>query len=75
MRILLVEDETELATWLTRALAQSDFSVEWANDGLTAESLLAAEDFDAVILDLGLPGKSGHGVLEGLRAADNRGRC
>ena len=72
MRILLVEDETELATWLTRALAQSDFSVEWANDGLTAESLLAAEDFDAVILDLGLPGKSGHGVLEGLRAADNR---
>ena len=72
MRILLVEDEVELATWLTKALQQSDFSVEWANNGLTAESLLACEDFDAVVLDLGLPGKSGHGVLDSLRAADNR---
>ena len=72
MRILLVEDEKELATWLTIALAQSDFSVEWANDGLMADNLLACEEFDAVILDLGLPGKSGHAVLASLRAADNR---
>lgn len=72
MRILLVEDEVELATWLSKALQQSDFSVEWANNGLTAENLLASEDFDAVVLDLGLPGKSGHGVLHTLRAMDNR---
>lgn len=72
MRILLVEDEAELATWLIKALEQSDFSVEWSNDGLIAERILAVEEFDAVILDLGLPGKSGHGVLACLRASDNR---
>ena len=72
MRILLVEDEAELATWLTKALAQSDFAVEWSNDGLVAERILGIEEFDAVILDLGLPGKSGHAVLSSLRASDNR---
>lgn len=72
MRILLLEDEVELATWLVKALAQSDFSVEWANDGWLAERALAAEEFDAMILDLGLPGKSGLAVLESIRAADNR---
>jgi two-component system response regulator TctD len=72
MRILLVEDEVELATWLTRALEQSNFSIEWSNNGLMAERILAAEEFDAVILDLGLPGKDGHGVLAYLRATDNR---
>ena len=72
MRVLLVEDEAELATWLARALGQSDFSIEWAKDSVMAASLLAGEEFDAVILDLGLPGKSGHSVLQALRAADNR---
>ncbi|MEO5734112.1 MAG: response regulator [Rubrivivax sp.] len=72
MRVLLVEDEKELAVWLSIALAQSGFTVEWAADGLMADNLLACEDFDAVVLDLGLPAKSGHGVLATLRAADNR---
>lgn len=72
MRILLIEDEVELATWLIKALAQSDFAVEWSNDGLIAEKILKVEEFDAVILDLGLPGKSGHGVLQALRTSDNR---
>lgn len=72
MRILLVEDESELATWLIKALAQSHFLVEWTNDGMVAESILGVEEFDAVILDLGLPGKNGHAVLRYLRAADNR---
>jgi two-component system response regulator TctD len=72
MRILLVEDESELATWLIRALAQSDIAVEWTNDGLVAERILGVEEFDAVVLDLGLPGKSGHAVLSSLRVRDNR---
>lgn len=72
MRILLVEDGADLATWLIKALEQSSFSVEWCSDGRIAEKTLAAEEFDAVILDLGLPGKSGHGILASLRAADNR---
>ena len=72
MRILLVEDEAELAGWLCKALAQSDFSVVWANDGPMAANLLACEEFDAVVLDLGLPGISGHKVLAGMRERDNR---
>lgn len=71
MRLLLVEDEEDLATWLIKALAQSSFVVEWSNDGNVAEKILAIEEFDAVILDLGLPGKSGHNVLSALRAAHN----
>lgn len=72
MRILLIEDEEELATWLIKALAQSDFTVDWSNDGLVAERILMIEEFDAVILDLGLPGKTGHAVLSSLRASGNR---
>ncbi|MEO6016825.1 MAG: response regulator [Polaromonas sp.] len=72
MRILLVEDGADLATWLIKALEQSNFSVEWSNDGRVAERMLDLEEFDAVILDLGLPGKNGHEVLACLRASDNR---
>lgn len=73
MRILLVEDEPELAHWLTRSLRrQSGFTIEWANDGLLAYKRLQIEEFDAVILDLGLPGLNGQTLLERLRAEDNR---
>lgn len=72
MRVLLVEDEEELATWLIKALAQSSFIVEWSNDGHVAEKVLSVDEFDVVVLDLGLPGRSGHSVLSALRAADNR---
>ena len=60
MRILLAEDETELGTWLTKALAQSDFQVDWVNDGRLVRRSLKATKYDALILDLGLPGLGGH---------------
>jgi len=73
MRILLIEDEAELARWLSRSLARhAGFVVEWADDGLVAERRLAVEDFDAVILDLGLPGMDGHTLLAKIRARDDR---
>lgn len=73
MRILLIEDETELARWLSRSLARhAGFVVEWADDGLVAERRLAVEEFDAVILDLGLPGMDGHTLLSKIRARDDR---
>lgn len=72
MRILLIEDESDLATWLCKALEQSAFVVEWLNDGMVAEKILRIDEFDVVILDLGLPGKSGHAVLNTLRASGNR---
>ena len=72
MRILLAEDERELAAWLVRALEQSAFQVDWVDDGrLVRRSLKTTRD-DASILALGLPGIGGHDVLAELRAADQR---
>ena len=73
MRILLIEDEAELARWLSRSLARhAGFVVEWADDGLLADRRLAMEEFDAVVLDLGLPGMDGHTLLAKIRARDDR---
>jgi len=72
MRILLAEDETELATWLTRALEQGEFRVDWVADGRMVRRAVKDTRYDALILDLGLPGLGGHEVLADLRAADQR---
>lgn len=72
MRILLAEDESELANWLVRALEQGGFQVDWVNDGRMVRVSLKATRYDALILDLGLPGLDGHDVLSDLREADHR---
>ncbi|TKR57141.1 response regulator [Allopusillimonas ginsengisoli] len=73
MRILLIEDESELAHWLTRSLARhGGFVADWADDAELAERRMAVEEFDAIILDLGLPGMDGHTFLARLRARDDR---
>ncbi len=72
MRLLLVEDEAEMAAWLVRAFRQSGFVPDHAPDAATAESLLAGNDYDAVVLDLRLPDKHGLTLLAGLRNAGVR---
>jgi len=72
MRILLAEDELALGQWLSKALEQGGYRVEWINDGRLVESALMEHDFDAVILDLGLPGRSGSEILRRLRLKDLR---
>jgi two-component system response regulator TctD len=72
MRILLAEDEHALGEWLCKALQQIDCQVEWVDDGRLVERALQENDFDAVVLDLGLPGRSGSEVLKRLRLQDNR---
>ncbi len=72
MRILLVEDERPLAEWLGKALGQSDIHVDWEPDGTLALRSLERQDYDALVLDLGLPGRSGHEVLRNLRSSDLR---
>lgn len=67
MRILLAEDEHALGEWLSKALEQSGFRVDWRDDGRLAEQALAGDDYDALVLDLGLPGRGGHEVLRRLR--------
>lgn len=72
MKILLIEDEDVLATWLTRALSQSHFRVERACNGAQAQAFIRASEYDAVILDLRLPDKDGLSILAEMRARDDR---
>lgn len=72
MRILLAEDEAELANWLVRAMEQSGFVVDWVDDGRMVKGALAETRYDALVLDLGLPGRDGHSVLAELRRTDER---
>jgi len=68
MRILIVEDETRLATLLSEALAQAGYVVDVADDGRRADFLARTETYDAVVLDLGLPGVDGLTLLRRWRA-------
>lgn len=72
MRILLAEDEHTLGTWLCKALEHAGIQVEWVDDGRLADRALQANDHDALVLDLGLPGLDGHEVLQRLRERDQR---
>ena len=69
MRILLVEDEPTLQAQLLQALRQAGHTVECAGDGATAQYLGEVEEFDAVVLDLGLPVRDGLTVLRAWREA------
>lgn len=72
MRILLAEDEHALGEWLSKALEQSGYRVDWLDDGRLVERALLDHDYDCLILDLGLPGRSGQEILQSLRAQDLR---
>jgi DNA-binding response OmpR family regulator len=72
MRVLLVEDDRMIGESLQRALRQAGYAVDWLRDGRAAESTLASERFDVVLLDLGLPHKDGLEVLRGARARGDR---
>ncbi len=67
MKILLVEDDELIASGLQIALGRLRHRVEWSADGQQAQRLFDTEDFDLVILDLGLPGKDGFDILSHLR--------
>jgi two-component system response regulator TctD len=70
MRILLVEDEHALGTWLAKALGSAGIIVEWVDTGRTALAALAAGTHDVIVLDLGLPDRDGQDVLADIRRRD-----
>ena len=72
MRILLVEDDELLGAGIEDALTRARFVVEWVRTGPLAATALEHSGFDAVVLDLGLPGIDGVDVLRCARAAGNR---
>ncbi len=72
MRLLIVEDNADLAAWLAKALRQTQYTVDIAADGLDAEHMLHLAAYSAVILDLSLPKLDGMTVLKQLRRAGNK---
>jgi two-component system OmpR family response regulator len=68
MRILVAEDDPSLAEGLMRSLRQSGYAVDCVTNGEEADAALDANEFDLLILDLGLPKRSGLEVLKRLRS-------
>lgn len=68
MRLLLVEDDLSLGSGIQAGLGLSQHDVDWVRDGEEADRRLRDARFDAVVLDLGLPVRSGIDVLRDMRA-------
>jgi two-component system, OmpR family, response regulator QseB len=71
-QILIAEDEPRIASFLEKGLRSNGFVTAVADTGTLAASLLRHGQFDLLILDLGLPGKDGHQVLQELRQRGDR---
>lgn len=71
MRILLVEDDAMIGEAVCVALRDAAYAVDWVRDGATANNVLQDGEHQAVLLDLGLPGRDGLEVLRRLRQAGN----
>lgn len=67
MRLLLVEDEIDIQSFLRRSLTEAGYEVEVAADGKTAERLAVESPFDVLIVDLGLPDLDGIALILRLR--------
>ena len=68
MRILVVEDDRKVARFIERGLEQEGYAVDVLHDGTDAGEQTRLADYDAVVLDLMLPGRSGVQVLRDIRA-------
>jgi two-component system OmpR family response regulator len=71
MRILLIEDDTQIGQGLLRALKDASFSVDWVRNGDLGCTAIRDGSYTAILLDLGLPGMGGLDLLRWLRAANN----
>jgi len=72
MRLLVVEDDALLGDAVQSGLRQAGYAADWVRDGVAAEAALAAEAYAALVLDLGLPRRSGLDVLRGLRGRGDK---
>jgi len=71
MRLLLVEDDPMIGRNIQTGLRHDGYSVDWVQDGVAAEAALANDVYELLLLDLGLPRKSGLDVLKSLRLHKN----
>lgn len=72
MKLLVVEDETAMAAFMRRGLTEEGFAVDVARDGLEADQAVAVSDYDAILLDVMLPGTDGFTLCRRWREAGIR---
>lgn len=75
MRILLAEDDLLLGDGIRAGLRLEGDTVEWVTDGVAAENALVTDEFDLLVLDIGLPRRSGLDILRNLRHQACSPRC
>ena len=71
MKILIIEDEVKTIDYLKRGLTEQGYSVDATTDGLDGLHLASTSDYDAIILDIMLPGLDGISLLKSLRPSNN----
>ena len=71
MKVLLVEDQKKISDFVVKGLTEQGFAVGFANDGNDGYYLATTRSYDAIILDIMLPGRDGLSILKSLRAKGN----
>lgn len=72
MRIMVVEDDADLGDAITRRLRNEGHAVDWQADGKNADEVLQYQDYELVVLDIGLPRRDGFAILRALRARGDK---
>ncbi len=72
MRVLVIEDEPGVAGFLTKGLREASYAVDLADNGIDGLHKAVTETYDAIVLDLMLPGKDGFSILREVRSREIR---
>lgn len=70
MRLLLIEDDIKIASFIIKGLKEAGFAVDYAEDGINGLHLALTEQYDAVIIDIMLPGIDGLSIIERMRSSN-----
>ena len=70
MRLLLIEDDADVAAYIDKGLSEAGHKVDLAHDGKNGLGLATTEDYDVMIIDRMLPGVDGLSIVKSVRAAD-----
>ncbi len=72
MRVLVIEDDQDVASYLNKGLRESDYVVDHASDGKEGMMMAASENYDVMIVDRMLPGMDGLNIIKTIRATGNQ---